>query len=114
MNDSYLNMELATPRGSDGPEFSWVTRRFRDKDGITIVEANDNPILDTRMYEVEYPDDHKASLYVTAIVENMIAQVDSEGNRHVLFEKIIEHRNYGSKVKQKGIFTKIRNGNKRQ
>ena len=86
MNDSYLNMEIAEPRGIDGPEFYRVTRRFRDKDGITIVEANYNPILNTRTYEVEYPDDHKASLYVTAIVENIFAQVDSEGNRHVLFE----------------------------
>ena len=47
LDDTYLNMELALPRDSDGPEFARVTKRLRT--------ANDNPILDTRIYE-EYMD----------------------------------------------------------
>ena len=54
--DTYLNIELAIPRYGYGNEFSWVKRRLRDKDGLPIVKAGDNPILDTRMYEVEYSD----------------------------------------------------------
>jgi hypothetical protein len=73
--DTYLNMELAIPRDSDGPEFAKVTKRLRDKDGLPIGKANDNRILDTRMYQVEYPDGHKASLAANAIAENMFAQV---------------------------------------
>jgi hypothetical protein len=84
-DDTYLNMELAIPRDSDGPEFARVTKRLKDKDGLPIGRANNNPILDTRMYEVEYPDGHKASLAANAIAENMFAQVDDKGNRHVLF-----------------------------
>jgi hypothetical protein len=71
-DDTYLNMEVAIPRDGDGPEFAKVTRRLRDKDGLPIGKANNNPILDTRMYEVEYPDGHKASLAANAIAENML------------------------------------------
>jgi hypothetical protein len=40
------------------------------------------------MYEVEYPNGHKASLTANAITENMFAQVNGEGNCYVLFEDI--------------------------
>jgi hypothetical protein len=65
------------------------------------------------MYEVEYPDGHKASLAATVIAENMFAQVDDEGNRHVLFEEIIDHRTDGMEVKQQDAFLTTRNGNRR-
>jgi hypothetical protein len=69
-------VELAIPRNGDGSEYARVTKRLRDKDGLPIGIANDNPILDKRMYEVEYPDGHKASLAATAITENMFVQAD--------------------------------------
>jgi hypothetical protein len=72
-DNTYVNMELAIPRDGDGPEFAKVTRRLRDKNGLLIGKANSNPILDTRMYEVEYTDGHKASLAANAIAENMFA-----------------------------------------
>ena len=44
-------MELAMPRDGDGPEFAKVTKRLRDKDGLPIGKAHDNPILEARMYD---------------------------------------------------------------
>jgi hypothetical protein len=113
-DDTYLHMELAVPRDGEGPEFARVTKRLRDKNGLPIGVANTNPILDTRMYEVEYPDGHKASLAANAIAENMFAQVDEEGNRHVLFDEIIDHRTDGSEVKQQDAFITTRTGTKRR
>ena len=52
--DTYINMELVMPRDDEGPEFSRVTKRLRDANGLPIGTANDNPLLDTRIYEVEY------------------------------------------------------------
>ena len=54
--------------------------------------ANDNPILDSRMYKVEYQDGAKASLAANFIAENMFAQVDQEGNCHILLDEIIDYR----------------------
>jgi len=56
-DDTYLNMELALPNG-DGtePAFARVTKQLRDANGLPIGTAHANPILDSRMYEVEYQD----------------------------------------------------------
>ena len=113
-DDTYLNMELALPRSGGEVEFAKVTKRLRDKDGLPIGTANDNPILDTRIYEVEFPDGHRSSLAANAIAENLYAQVDEEGNRHVLFDEIIDHRTNGKEVKQQDAFVVASNGNKRR
>ena len=52
-DDTYLNMELEIPRYGDRPDFAKVTKPFRDKDGLTIGRAHNNPILDTIIYKVE-------------------------------------------------------------
>ena len=60
-NDRYLNMELTLPKGDNpNPQLTKVTKGLRDANGIPIGTANDNPILDSRMYEVENQDGTKA------------------------------------------------------
>ena len=51
-DDTHLNTELAIPRDVDRSEFAKVTKRLRDKDGLTIGRARNNPILNTIMCEV--------------------------------------------------------------
>ena len=92
MDDTYMNIEVALPRDTERPEFARVTKRLKDENGLPIVTANENPILDTRVYEVDYADGHKASLTSNTIEKNMSARVDNERNRHVLFVEIIDHR----------------------
>ena len=75
----YLNMELAIPSDGDRPDFTKATKNLRDRDGLTIGRDRNNQILDTRMYEVEYKDRHKALLANNVIAENMFAQIDEEG-----------------------------------
>ena len=102
------------PRDSDGPEYAKVTKRLRDADGIPIGTANDNPILDTRLYEVEYLDGYKTSLTANTIAENLFSQVDEEGNRHVLFDAVIDHRVDGSELQQDDAFIISANGGRRR
>ena len=113
-NDTYVNMELALPRSGGEVEFAKVTKRLRDKDGLPIGTANDNPILDTRVYEVEFPDGYKTSLAANAIAENLFAQVDSEGNRQVLFDEIISYRTNGKEIKQQDAYVVTSQGTKRR
>jgi Reverse transcriptase (RNA-dependent DNA polymerase) len=113
-DDTYLNMELALPRNGAEVQFGKVVKRLRDKNGLPIGTAHDNPILDTRMYEVEFQDGHRASLAANAIAENLFAQIDDEGNRHVLFDEIIDHRTNGKQVMQQDAFLTTRTGTKRR
>ena len=90
-DDTYMNMEVALPRDTERPDFACVTKCIKDTNCLPIGTANENPLWDTTVYEVEYVDGHKASLTANAISQNMLAQVDDDGNRHVLFYKIIDH-----------------------
>lgn len=114
LEDTYLGMEVALPRNNDGPEFAKVTKRLRDKDGLPIGTANDNPILDSRLYEVEYADGHKAALAANTIAENMFAQVDDEGHRFVLLDAIVDHRVDGSELRGNDGFITSTNGGRRK
>ena len=114
LEDTYVNMEVVLPRDSEGPQFAKVTKRLRDANGIPIGTANDNPILDTRMYEVEYLDGYKASLAANTIAENLFAQVDEEGNRYVLMDAIADHRVDGSQLIGDDAFIKSSNGSQRR
>ena len=69
-DDSYLHMEIALPRGGGDQEdtqFGKVTKRLHDKEGWLIGMANDNPMLDTQEYEVEFLDGHWESLSANII-----------------------------------------------
>jgi hypothetical protein len=92
-SDQYIGMELALPRGADGEMIHGrVTKRMRDEEGRPIGTAHDNPLLDSRRYEVEYVDGNVEELTANIIAENLIAQVDDEGRRQMMFEEIIDHR----------------------
>ena len=94
-DDTYLNMELALPRDGGETTFARVTKRLKDANGFPIGTSHKNPILDTRVYEVEYADGHKSSMADNSISVNVFAQVDAEGNRHALFDEISDRRTDG-------------------
>ena len=99
LDDTYLNMELSLRRSCGEVEFACVLKGLRDKDGLLIGTPNDNPILDTRMYEVEFPDGHKAAMVANLIAEILFAQIDEGGNRFALFDDIVNcYRTNGQQV----------------
>jgi hypothetical protein len=107
-------MEVVLPRDDEGPTFAKVTKRLRDANGIPIGTANDNPILDSRIYEVEYLDGYRASLSANAIAENMFAQVDEDGNRYTILDDIVDHRVDGTEIRKDDAFITSKNGGKRR
>ena len=79
-------MEVDFPRYGKGLDLAFVVKRLRDKYGIPIGTANDNPLLDSRIYEAEHPDGHRASFSDNAISENLFAQVNDEHHCSVLVQ----------------------------
>ena len=117
--DTYLNMELAIPQGDSlEPRLARVTKRLKDANGLQIGLVNENPILDTRMYEVEYLDGERMSLAANNIAVTLLAQIDDDGNRQVLMDEIIGHRSNEHALKQQDTFivtkTGTREGRKQQ
>ena len=55
VNDNYVNALVMLPRGNRYSRGK-VIRRKRDAYGNSVGKSNDNPILDTREYPVEFDD----------------------------------------------------------
>jgi hypothetical protein len=75
--NEYLTAEVLLPSMGTVVKAK-VTGRKRDADGNPIGKRNANPILDTREYEVEFPDGATDVFTANIIAENLYAQVDEE------------------------------------
>jgi hypothetical protein len=69
-----------------------VMGRKRDNNGRVIGKYNPNPLLNSAVYLVEFPDGHIQELGANALIEAIYNQIDKVGNNEVLFRDIIGHR----------------------
>ena len=76
--------------------------------------VNDNPMLESRMYEVKYHDGYVASMAANVIFENLFTLVEQEGNRFLLIDSIIDTRTDGTPKLQQDVFVVTNNGTKRR
>ena len=90
--DTYIGAEVVLQKGNDMIS-GMVKSRVDDFEGQPIGKADKNPILDTRVYNVEFSDGESAKLGASIIAECMYAQCDIEGNRYRLMDHIVDHRN---------------------
>jgi hypothetical protein len=79
--DQYFGAHVRVPIG-DEIRSGNVLRRKRELDGTTRGRANANPMLDTRTYEIEFPDGRSDEYTTNLIAENMYAQCDIEGRQY--------------------------------
>ena len=57
-----------------------VIHRVVDEHGNIIGTYNDNPILNSHLYEVEFPDGEVKELAANVLAENFMLQVDFNGH----------------------------------
>ena len=62
-----------------------------DANGIPVGVAHYDPLLYTRLYEVEYMDFQRSAFSANKIATNMFAQVDKEVNQYALLDTIVNH-----------------------
>ena len=105
--DNYLNMELGLPRGvNDTLLHATVKRRAIDINGNPIGTRNNNPLLDSRAYEVQFIDGSSEIIQANIIAENLLSQVDEEGHQQMLLHDIIDHQSNSNAItKDKGFRT---------
>ena len=89
--DEMVGANVMLPRG-DGRIDATVLKRKRDDDGSAIGRKHSNPMMDTRLYEVELADGSIEEVFANTIAENLYSQVDSEGRQYYLLREIMDHR----------------------
>ena len=105
--DPYIHMEVGLRRDPEQPpQRAKVKRRKLDDDGTPIGSQHPtgNPLLDQRLYEVEFLDGTKETLAANILAEHILAQVDDSGHRQLLLDEIVDHRRLEDAIpKGKGL-----------
>ena len=78
-SDNYVGLRLHLPHGQSLAR-GRVLKRAHDNDENVIGRANENPILYTRGYVVEFEDGEQAELAANTIAQSIYAQCDPDEN----------------------------------
>ena len=84
--------------GTNDEQHGCVVKRSWGLDGEPIGQSHNNPLFDTREYKVEFTDGSREKYQANIIMENMFAQVDSEGNQYLLLKEITNHKHDNSAI----------------
>ena len=95
--DEYITAQVMLPHGGE-MQMAKVRKRTRDLDGLPMGRRNPNPLLDTRSYEVEFPDGSTEAVNANTIAENIFSQVDQEGRSYAILKEITDHRKDGNAI----------------
>ena len=89
--DRIINAEVQLQLGDDYHKAKVIGRAI-GPDGIVAGEYDDNPMLNSIVYDVEFPDGTVREYSANLIAENMLTQVDSDGYSLTLMEAIVDYR----------------------
>jgi hypothetical protein len=103
--DQYVGAHVRVPIG-DEIHSGKVVWRNRELDGTVRGRANANSMLDTRTYEIAFPDGRSDEYTANVIAENMYAQCDIKGIHYNLIEGIIDHNTDGHAVEPANMYIK--------
>ena len=86
--DILLNNQVYLPQGESIQVFK-VARRILDEDGKLVGTYYENPILNTLIYDVDFPDGATKPYAANMIVEKIHNFVDSDGHQSRPLEEIL-------------------------
>ena len=89
-----------------------VKRINLDNKGKAVGNTNNNLLIDTRAYKVEFDDSTTEVITANIISENLLAQVNEEGHCKMLLDEIIDHTQDVNAIVKEDAFKKITNGMK--
>jgi hypothetical protein len=68
-----------------------VARRALGPDGRVTGTYDENPMLNSIIYEIEFPDGQVKEYAANFIAENMLTQVDADGYSITMMDAIIDY-----------------------
>jgi len=113
ITDHWINAELSLPQGEE-MKAAKVIGRSKDKHGKVTGTYDDNPLVNTMVYDVEFPDGAIREYAANVIAENMYAQVDTDGFSHAILNEITDFdRDENEAVHMNDKYITTKSGQKR-
>ena len=89
--DTMINAEVEWQQGHEFVTGK-VKRHALGPDGRTMCSWSDNPIMNSMIYEVEFPDGQVKEYGTNIIAKNILLQVDSDGYSMQLMQVIVDYK----------------------
>ena len=113
ITDYLIHSEIHLPQGEE-MRAAKVLRRSRNEDGEIVGTHNENPLMNTLVYDVEFPDGEVREYSANILAENMYAQVDADGHTHTMLDSIIDYSKDGNAVSKEDGYVITKRGRKRR
>ena len=84
LKDHYIGIKINLPYGAKKHRATVKNGKRIDDGKELIVTMNPNPLLDTKVYEVEFPDGAVGENTANIIAESIYSYVDEEGSLPLL------------------------------
>ena len=110
--DMLIHAEVLLPQG-ENLQSAKVQGRSKDLDGNAIGSFDDNPLLNSIIYDVEFPDGAVKQYAANTIAENMYSQLDSDGYSQTILDGIIDYSKDGQAVSMEDKYVITRTGTRR-
>jgi hypothetical protein len=89
--DNYISAHVLLLEGDTFTKGQVIARKH-DIDGNILGKPHINPILDSRIYEVQFEDGHIEEYAANVIAESIYAQVDDKRCEHLILDEITDYR----------------------
>ena len=90
-DDMMVGIKVPIERGGEVLEGTVISRKRRP-DGSLVGTANPNRTLDTRIYEVEFPDGTYSEYATNVLLENLYSHIDDDGYHNMTMKGIVDHQ----------------------
>lgn len=107
---SYIGAEVVVPDAAGVRRMARVVKQV-DNGLSTPSQQPNNPLLDTSVFEVEFPDGTIDRLNANVIAENLMSQTDPYGHHYMVLREIVEHRKDGTAITVEDGFIRSKSGN---
>jgi hypothetical protein len=118
LTDTLIGVEILLPRsgekGAESKALCKVLRRSVSNDGSTTGIYDENPALNTMIYDIQFPDGMIEQYGANIIAQNVMDQVeDSSGHYSARLKNVLDHRRQGNAVSKAKKYIYSRNGQRK-
>jgi hypothetical protein len=107
-----ISAEILLPHGDD-MQLGKVIGRASGDHRSTMGSYDDNPVLNSMIYDLEFPDGNIMEYAANMLAENMLSQLDPYGYNTILLKEIIDYRRDDSAVPLEDKYLTTSSGQRR-
>ena len=111
--DVYVHAEVLMPHIGDMMQAARVIGCLTDGEGNPVGQYDPNPMMNTRVYDVMFPDGAIQQYSANIIAESLYENSDEDGFRYQLMDEILDHQKTKDAVEKSGGFVTSKNGQKK-